>query len=95
MPSPAQDPTTLAARINALRGLCREFGINARVGVKRGDIGHQNSSLLDLRSAVLSRLADFPMDFVVRNFDISAVGSEIVFDRVEMSSDLALIERAR
>jgi hypothetical protein len=35
------------------------------------------------------------VDFVVRNFDISAAGSEIVFDRVQVSSDLALIERTR
>jgi hypothetical protein len=29
----------------------------------------------------------------MRDFDISADGSEIVFDRVQMTSDLALIER--
>jgi hypothetical protein len=30
----------------------------------------------------------------MRDFDISADGSEIVFDRVQVNSDLALIERA-
>jgi serine/threonine protein kinase/Tol biopolymer transport system component len=60
-----------------------------------GDIGHQNSSLLDLRSGVQRILAELPADFVVRDFDISAAGSEIVFDRLQVSSDIALIERTR
>jgi hypothetical protein len=36
-----------------------------------------------------------PADFVVRDFDLAAAGSEIVFDRVQATSDLALIERTR
>jgi serine/threonine protein kinase/Tol biopolymer transport system component len=60
-----------------------------------GDIGHQNPSLLDLRSGIERVLAELPPDFVVRDFDISAAGSEIVFDRLQMNSDLALIERTR
>jgi hypothetical protein len=40
-------------------------------------------------------LAKLPADFVVRDFDISAAASEVVFDRVQVNSDLALIERAR
>jgi catechol 2,3-dioxygenase-like lactoylglutathione lyase family enzyme len=58
-----------------------------------GDIGHQNPSLLDLRSGVQRILAELPADFVVRDFDISTADSEIVFDRLQVSSDLALIER--
>jgi hypothetical protein len=34
------------------------------------------------------------LDFVIRDFDISVAGSEIVFDRIQLNSDLALIERA-
>jgi serine/threonine protein kinase/Tol biopolymer transport system component len=60
-----------------------------------GEIGHQNPSLLDLRSGVQRRLAELPADFVVRDFDISAAGSEIVFDRLQVTTDLALIERPR
>jgi serine/threonine protein kinase/Tol biopolymer transport system component len=60
-----------------------------------GEIGHQNPSLLDLRSGVQRVLAELPADFVVRDFDISAAGSEIVFDRLEVNTDLALIERPR
>jgi hypothetical protein len=60
-----------------------------------GEIGHQNPSLLDLRSGVRRTLTELPADFVVRDFDIRADGSEIVFDRLQVNSDLALIERAR
>jgi hypothetical protein len=31
---------------------------------------------------------------VIRDFDLSAAGSELVFDRVQVSSELAFIERA-
>jgi hypothetical protein len=58
-----------------------------------GEIGHKNLWLLDLRTGARRILAELPADFVIRDFDISAAGSEIVFDRVQMTSDLALIER--
>jgi serine/threonine protein kinase/Tol biopolymer transport system component len=60
-----------------------------------GDIGRQNPSLLDLRSGVQRILAEFPDGFIVRDFDVSAAGSEIVFDRLQVNSDIALIERTR
>ena len=59
-----------------------------------GEIGHKNFWLLDLRTGAQRLLAELPADFVIRDFDISAAGSEIVFDRVQENSDLALIERA-
>jgi Tol biopolymer transport system component len=59
-----------------------------------GDIGRKNFSLLDLRTGARRILAELPADFVIRDFDISAAGSEIVLDRVQVNSDLALIERA-
>jgi WD40 repeat protein len=58
-----------------------------------GEIGHKNFWLLDLRTGTQRILAELPADFVIRDFDISAAGSEIVFDRVQVNSDLALIER--
>lgn len=60
-----------------------------------GEIGHKNFSLLDLRSGAQRVFAEMPADFVIRDFDISAAGTEIVFDRVQVNSDLALIERPR
>jgi Tol biopolymer transport system component len=58
-----------------------------------GEIVHKNLSLLDLRTGAQRTLAKLPSDFVIRDFDISVTGSEIVFDRVQVNSDLALIER--
>jgi Tol biopolymer transport system component len=58
-----------------------------------GEIGHKSFWLLDLRTGAQRPLAELPADFVIRDFDIAAAGSEIVFDRVQVSSDLALIER--
>jgi catechol 2,3-dioxygenase-like lactoylglutathione lyase family enzyme len=62
--------------------------------ILRGEIGHKNFGLLDLRTGAQSMLAELPADFVIRDFDISAAGSEIVFDRAQVDSDIALIERA-
>jgi Tol biopolymer transport system component len=58
-----------------------------------GEIVHKNFSLLDLRTGTQHVIAELPADFVIRDFDVSADGSEIVFDRVQVNSDLALIER--
>ena len=44
-------------------------------------------------SAAALILAELPADFVVRDFDISAAASEVVFDRVLVNSDIALIGR--
>ena len=60
-----------------------------------GEIVHKNFSLLDLRTGTQRIVAELPGDFVTRDFDIAADGSEIVFDRVQVNSDLALIERRR
>lgn len=57
------------------------------------EIAHKNFWLLDLRTGARHMLAELPEDFIIRDFDISAAGSEIVFDRVQASSELALIER--
>jgi Tol biopolymer transport system component len=62
--------------------------------ILRGEIGHKDFWLLDLRTGAQSMLAELPADFVIRDFDISAAGSEIVFDRAQVNSDIALIERA-
>jgi Tol biopolymer transport system component len=60
-----------------------------------GEIVHKNFSLLDLRTGTQRIIAELPLDFVTRDFDIAADGSEIVFDRMQVNSDLALIDRTR
>jgi hypothetical protein len=62
--------------------------------VLRGEPGHMNFSLADLRTGTLSILGELPANFVTHDFDISVVNSEIVLDRVEENAEVALIERA-
>jgi hypothetical protein len=59
----------------------------------RGDIGHKNLWLVDLHSGAERVLSELPRDFVIQDFDVAADGSEVVFDRVQENSELALIER--
>ena len=63
--------------------------------ILRGDIGHKNLWLVDLKTGTERVLAELPADFVIGDFDVSADGSEILFDRSEEHSELALIERTR
>jgi Tol biopolymer transport system component len=60
-----------------------------------GGIGHKNVSVLDLVTGASRVLADIPADFTVRDFDISADGTELLLERWESNSHLALIERSR
>jgi Tol biopolymer transport system component len=69
------------------------FRDSSALVILAGEVGHKNFWLLDLRTGTRHVLAELPADFVVRDFDISAAGSEIVLDRVQVNSDLALIER--
>jgi len=61
--------------------------------VTRGEIGHKNLWLVDLKSGAQRELAELPADFVIGEFDVASDGSQIVLERVEDSAYLALIER--
>ena len=58
-----------------------------------GEVAHKNLWLMDLTSGNQRALTELPQDFVIGDFDVSADGTELVLDRVEQSSELALIER--
>ena len=58
-----------------------------------GQIGHKNLAVLDLETGAKRTLAELPADFVVHDFDISATGTEVVFERIVNNSHIALIER--
>lgn len=60
-----------------------------------GEVGHKNFWLLDLRTGAQHLLAHLPVDFEVRDFDVAADGTAIVLERVQVTSELAMIERAR
>jgi Tol biopolymer transport system component len=63
--------------------------------ILRGDIGHKDIWWVDLRSGNQRQLTSLPPDFLVNDFDLSADGSELILDKVENTSDLALIERSK
>jgi Tol biopolymer transport system component len=63
--------------------------------VLRGEIGRKNFWLVDLHTGAERQLTDFASDIVIRDFDLSPDGKEILFDRIEDNSEIALIERSR
>ena len=64
------------------------------VVVLRGDVSHKNFWLVDLQTGAERQLSELPSERAIGDFDVSRSGDEIVFDRVEKSSEIALIERA-
>jgi Tol biopolymer transport system component len=60
--------------------------------VMRGEIAHKDFWLVDLRTGAERRLTGLHPEFLVRDFDVSPDGREIVFDRVQENSDVVLID---
>ncbi|HET6628521.1 MAG TPA: hypothetical protein VFG91_01975 [Woeseiaceae bacterium] len=61
----------------------------------RGKLGHKDLWLIDLQSGSERALTHLPQDFVIADFDVSEDGTEVVLERVQETSELALIERHR
>ncbi len=61
----------------------------------RGEIQHKNLWLIDLETGAERQLTRFPPDFDIRDFDISPDGSEVVLERVEEHSDVAVLDLVR
>jgi Tol biopolymer transport system component len=61
--------------------------------VLRGDFARKDFWLIDLKTGNERRLTEFAPEFDIRDFDLSADKSEIVFDRVTESPTIALIDR--
>ena len=83
-------------RIRLSRG-ARRIGVvegGAALIVLRGEIGHSDLWRIDLASGEERRLTDIARDFAVSDFDVSADGSEVVFDRRSDDSDVVLIDRS-
>ena len=58
-----------------------------------GDFAHRDFWLIDLKTGFGRPLTQIASDFDIRDFDLSADKSEILFDRVEETSSVALVER--
>jgi len=56
-------------------------------------VRHVYVRLIDLKTGAERRLTQLNAEFDIRDFDLSGDKSEILFDRVEESSTVALIER--
>jgi serine/threonine protein kinase/Tol biopolymer transport system component len=63
--------------------------------ILRGEIAHKNFWLLNPQTGAERQLTDLPASFIIGDFDVSRDGTEIIFDRVQDTSSIALIERAR
>lgn len=60
--------------------------------VMRGDFRHKDLWQIDLQSGAERRLTALAADFLIRDFDLSADGRELVVERVQEHSDIVLIE---
>ncbi len=70
------------------------FSPDARsIVVLRGDVGHKNFWRVDLGSGAQRQLTELAPEVVIRDFDLARDGGEVLYDRVEESSRIALIER--
>jgi Tol biopolymer transport system component len=75
-----------ARRVSFLRG-------SNTLVILRGEIGNKNLWQVDLETGVQRQLTNLSRNFVIKDFDVSSNGQEIVFDRVQENSDLVLIDR--
>jgi Tol biopolymer transport system component len=63
--------------------------------VLRGEIGHKDLWLIDLKTGAERQLTHFTREFSVRDFDISPDGRDVILEQVHEASDIVLIERPR
>jgi Tol biopolymer transport system component len=78
------------------RGAHQAFARNTgALVILRGEYTHKNFWAWDPKTGSERQLTDLPSSFVIGDFDVSPDGTEILFDREQASSSLALIERTR
>jgi Tol biopolymer transport system component len=63
--------------------------------ILRGGVDRKDFWQLDPQTGAERQLTDLPSSFVIGDFDVSPDGTEIIFERVQESSSIALIEPTR
>ena len=69
------------------------LGSDAALLTLRGDISHRDLWVRDLQTGRQRQLTAMGRDAAISDFDVSADGRQIVFDRSREESDIVLIER--
>ena len=64
------------------------------VVVLRGDVNRKSFWLVDLQTGAERQLGEVAPESLIKDFDVSRNGDAIVFDRMQETSQIALIERA-
>lgn len=62
--------------------------------ILKGELRSKDFWLVDLETGAERQLTDLGPEFVIGDFDLSADGQEIVFDRIREDSDVVMIELA-
>ena len=60
----------------------------------KGDISHKEFWVLDLKTGRQRQLTNLGREFAIADFDLSADGREIIFDRARDESDIVLFDLA-
>jgi Tol biopolymer transport system component len=60
--------------------------------VMKGDISHKEFWVVDLNTGQQRQLTNLGREFAIDDFDVSADGREIIFDRAREESDIVLFE---
>jgi Tol biopolymer transport system component len=61
----------------------------------RGEIQHKNVWLVDLKTGAERQLTKVPLDFDIRDFDISPEGREVILEREQERSEVVLVDLPR
>ena len=60
--------------------------------IMRGDISHKEFCVVDLKTGRERPLTNLGHEFTIGDFDVSADGREIIFDRAREESDIVVLD---
>ena len=60
--------------------------------VMKGDVSHKEFCAVDLKTGRERQLTNLGREFAIGDFDVSADGREIIFDRTREESDIVLFD---